>query len=137
MGEWKLYILIVIWTLIFADLAVLSYLVVKKNETFKKKNLGLFSIFVVLIILSSYTRAKYGRFLVGECFIVENQEVVPLPKEEWDKEAQIQTVEYQILKVGKENYLTHSSQPSFGNFSFKKDLWLEKTDCSMIFKGKE
>lgn len=137
MGELKVVVLIVIWTLVFFDLIALIYVYLKKVEKFRKAKVPLLIVFSLLLIASNFVRVHQAKFKAGDCFVVKNQEIVPEPQEEWEKEAKKGRVEYQILKIGKKNYLTHSSTPSFGNFSFAKDLWLDKSDCAMIFKGQE
>lgn len=100
---------------------------------FKGKQL----VIIFLIIIGFWSATFYikdlPRFKEGECFIIKNQKV-NLQEEEWHKPTVIKDIEYQVLKVGKKNYLVHSSLPKLEDFLIIKDFLVTPSKCNLIYK---
>lgn len=137
MQDLKIILLISVWALALILVILAVFLKLKKPAIASKHKLTFIIIFASLLMASSQIRTKMAKFKISDCFIVRNY-LAPgeeTEAEAWDKVSELKDVEFQVLKVGEKNYLTHSSLPRLGNFSFSRDVFLEKSDCSMIFKG--
>jgi hypothetical protein len=104
-----------------------------KNKTLNiYKFLTLLCFVLIVLILNFLINKTVPKYQVKHCFTIKNKIIKPEPKEEWHKTSDIRDVEYLVLKVGKKNYLVHSTIPSLEDFPFSKDIETTESNCLKV-----
>ena len=117
---------------------LLSLIILSGLVLFKIKKLKIYTYLVLLcfvligLISNDLINKNKATYQVKQCFTIKNQIIKPVPKEDWHKSEDIRDIEYLVLKVGKKNYLVHSTIPSLEDFPFSKDFQTIESNCSKV-----
>lgn len=103
----------------------------KKNITKITCSIWALTIFYGLYTWVTDTKKDY-KYEVSKCFMLETQ-VHPQPKEYWHPPELINPIEYIVLKVGKNNYLTSNELGIIQDINFNLTRSSKPSDCSKIF----
>ena len=121
---------------VLLSIGILCFIIFDKNRKFIVPKvftlifLLLSNFMIKPIILSTYP--LYGK---RDCFKFKKI-INKNPIESWHKPFLEKEIEFHVLKVGKENYYTTSTEPKLEDFPFKLDGLTEKSDCSNLFGKK-